>query len=341
MRLSVEVKWPIPVLAMFIVAFAVWTDLVLAAPQPKQAADQAPAASVEAVASVDEERITQEAFVREMIRRGGHGSTAFSSTAARTALLEEMIQFEVIAAKARQAGYDKDPEVVQATKKVMVQKYWRETLPSQMKDVEATEAEIKEYYARHRERYTGPDMARAAIIYLKYPPRASSEEIEAFRKKAEAILEEAKAQATAKKSFGNLARQYSADRASKGRGGDIGWVAKGASIYKWDKGLIDAIFGLQTPGKIGPVVTTPRGLYLVKLFDTKAGELKPLAEVRREIKRYLNAHKRKAIQDKYYQKIKKDFTIRTNKDLLESLGATSKAAATRGRPPSFPLDTGS
>lgn len=322
---------------LFLIAFAA-LFIVVSGDKSKAQTQKDPEQSQDVIATVDGESITVDAYKKETILHGGHIPGRFDNMKQREALLEEMIRFEVLAAKARKAGYDKDPEIVASLKKMMVQKLWQDQWTSKLKKVAITDDEIEQYYNKHLEDYTGPEMAKAAIIYLKFPPKATEKDIEGLKEKAKTILKKAKKQNQTILTFGNLAKEYSDDRGSKYRGGDIGWVPRGARIFKWDKSVINAIFSLKKPGDLGPVITTTKGMYLVKLMGKKEGEVRSMAQVKRDIKKKFSLDKRKKAQEAYYQSIKKEFKININKDLLKSLEFRKKKSTSKAEPPSFPVN---
>ena len=258
---------------MFVALF-----VVVSGDQSKAQTQKDPEQSQDVIAIINGESITVEAYKKETILHGEHIPGRFDSMAQREALLEEMIRFEVLAAKARKAGYDKNPEIVANFKKMMVQKLWQDQWVSMLKKVAITDDEIEQYYNKHLKDYTGPEMAKAAIIYLKFPPKATEKDIEGLKEKAETILKKAKKPKQTILSVDSLAKEYSDDRESKYRGGDIGWVPRGARIFKWDKSVINAIFALKEPGDISPVITTTKGMYLIKLMDKKEGEVRSFAQ---------------------------------------------------------------
>ncbi|MDQ6671852.1 MAG: peptidylprolyl isomerase [Chloroflexota bacterium] len=63
--------------------------------------------------------------------------------------------------------------------------------------------------------------------------------------------------------FGQLAQQVSTDAATKVKGGDLGWFARGGL---GDKALEDAAFALQ-PGQLSEVIQTSRGFGLIQLLE--------------------------------------------------------------------------
>ncbi len=84
-------------------------------------------------------------------------------------------------------------------------------------------------------------------------------------------------------SFVELAKAYSDDAITKGDGGDVGWVAKGALA---DDKLNDVISGMD-PGDVRGPIRTPRGFYVLQLIERKSGDMKPYEEVKEQLRRQL------------------------------------------------------
>jgi peptidyl-prolyl cis-trans isomerase D len=95
------------------------------------------------------------------------------------------------------------------------------------------------------------------------------------RQLAEKILAEAKDG----KDFAQLARQYSDDPGSAGKGGELGYFPRGSMVPPFE----EAAFALK-PGEISGVVETPFGLHIIKCEGRIEAGVRPLAEVADEIK---------------------------------------------------------
>jgi peptidyl-prolyl cis-trans isomerase D len=78
--------------------------------------------------------------------------------------------------------------------------------------------------------------------------------------------------------FAALAREYSSDTGSAGRGGDLGFTARGAYVPEFD----EALFNLA-PGKVSAPVRTQFGFHLIRLDEVKPGSERSFDQVRAEI----------------------------------------------------------
>jgi hypothetical protein len=291
------------------------------------------------VANVDGTSITADAFVSEMTRRGGLIPGQMTSTEQKFELLEEMIRFEILVSRAREAGYDKDPEVIAGFKRLLVNRLRQEQLEPRLVDLTVSDEEIKNYYHSHIDQYTIAEMARAAVIRISIPSRASPATQKKLKTRAAATHKEVLAEPPSTRNFGALAVRYSDDRTTKYRGGDIGWVSGKKTGYKWDRAVVDAIFGLAEPGMISPIIETGDGFYIVKLMEKKPAAARPLVQVQAAIRHLLLQEKKRAIKDEWFAALKDKSRVDIDKSLLESLqppGGMASESARPNKPPALP-----
>ena len=172
----------------YYILFSVIISLMMAACDKSGTQNNLASEKEEALATIEGNPVYLKDLKEMAVGRGGHLPGKFDSMEEKKALLEELIRFEVLAEKAEKSGYGKDPEIVRNMKKMMVQKYWQDQLKSSTGNVEITDDEVKKYYDEHINDYTGPEMARASILFLKFPPDATDGQKQDKRKIAESIL---------------------------------------------------------------------------------------------------------------------------------------------------------
>lgn len=90
----------------------------------------------------------------------------FSSPEMKKELLESMVRFELLAGEARKRGLDKDPEVQEGVRKLMVQRLLRSAFDEQPGQA-AGEDELRRYYA-------APSRRSASRPGCSSPPPAST-----------------------------------------------------------------------------------------------------------------------------------------------------------------------
>ncbi len=84
---------------------------------------------------------------------------------------------------------------------------------------------------------------------------------EKSKKEAEEVLEKIK---EGKKSFEELAKEYSEDPSTANRGGDLGWFGRGKMVKEFE----DAAFSLKK-GEISGIVETSYGYHIIKVLDRR------------------------------------------------------------------------
>ena len=284
-----------------------------------------------AVAMVEGQIITREAFERELMRRAPVLAIRNAEAAEKAALLEEMIRFEVLHQKALAAGYDKDPEIQADVKRMVVAKF-QERHFAKAQHPQVSQEEIADYYREHPGQFGTPERIRVALIEFKVSRTATPEKRAEVAQKAAAVLADAKSSPAADGTFGALAQEHSEDQASRYRGGDIGWARAGDTNTGWDKALVAAISELEKPGDFGPVISTPSSFYLVRLVERQAASVRPLEAVKDGVAYLAAREKERKTREEIYGGLVKGLRIHTNQALLQSI----RLPATTLQPPAGP-----
>ncbi len=162
--------------------------------------------------------------------------------------------------------------------------------PAQIKSaMKVDDAQVKAYYDSHLSEFAIPaTQRRASHILLKVDETAPAEEVEAARKKAQALYAKAKAGVD----FGALARDNSQD-SSSASGGDLGWFERTRMV----KPFADAVFDeCKAVGDIVGPVKSQFGFHIVKLTGI-GGATKPFDEVKAQVRQTL-MYKDPAMGDK-------------------------------------------
>ncbi len=143
-----------------------------------------------------------------------------------------------------------------------------------------TDEEIGAYYREHQDLYEGKEAARIRQILLIVPPGASGQDREALREKAEDLLGRIRAGAP----FSELAMANSQGPAAAG--GDLGFVEKGVMLPEVDR----AAFSMGR-GETSDVIETRVGFHIIQVLDRRGAGLKPIEEVREEIREKIGSGK--------------------------------------------------
>ena len=265
------------------------------------------------IAKVGTRSITVNQFKSEMEKTGNYD---------KKSLLKKMINREAILSKAFEYGLNKDPDVVFSYENLLIGKYKQRYLKPQIDNTKVTDDDISTYYEANIQRYSRPAHARLAIIYMKTHPTMSEKRMEEIRKKMEEARQKAlqpvEKNNQKRRGFGKLSINYSEDQTSRYKGGDIGWIYENKK-YRWDKAVIDAGFALQNIDDVSDIISTDKGLYLVKLLNRREPKIVPLEKVKGQIKHKVLLEKRKKEEKDFHNEIETSTKIEIFQDVLDSI----------------------
>lgn len=142
--------------------------------------------------------------------------------------------------------------------------------------VPADEAAQRAYYQEHKEEFTQPEQVHARHILVKTEGRSDAE--------AQQILEGARARLAKGEDFAALARELSDEPAAKTSGGDLGFFSREQMVQPFS----EAAFGAQPNTLAGPV-KTEFGWHLIQVLEKRPAGTQPFEQVRPMIAQRLSA----------------------------------------------------
>ena len=175
--------------------------------------------------------------------------------------------------------------------------------------VSVTDEEVEAYYDENKAQFQEPENVDAVYLTLSQATLAetvdvSEEELRAEydsqaeqfareERKAAHILIEAGAESEetlatiqsrldAGESFGELAKEFSADTVSGRDGGDLGYAGRGV----YDEAFEEALFALQK-GEISEPVETSFGIHLIRLNDVRRSDVPSFEELEGQLRNEL------------------------------------------------------
>lgn len=143
------------------------------------------------------------------------------------------------------------------------------------------EADVKKFYDDNIEKFKRPESYHASHILIGVDPKATAEEKQKAKEKAEAIRKKI----VAGEDFAALAKADSSCP-SKENGGDLGTFGKGEMVPPFEK----AAAALK-PGEISEVVETQFGYHVIKLIEQKEAGTVKFDEAKENIQNYLKQGK--------------------------------------------------
>lgn len=283
------------------------------------------------VAQVGESRITADQFTEYMKLR----SSSSNSMEIKRQLLDELIEREAQIARARELGYDKDPEVIRAVENALIARLREQQLNQSLAKVDVTEEEIRQFYQNNLSKYSTPAQKRVAIIRFNLPADASDEQISRVTERASHIHDLALTQPASVSGFGALAAKYSYDQRSRYVGGDIGWYSEEANGL--DHSLKEPLSELANIGDIAPVVRGNDALYLLKLIDQREQVITPVNVVAGNVRIRLMKQKQKAAEATWMHTVVQQATPTVvNESALSNITVSHPEQVVVARPPELP-----
>lgn len=126
-----------------------------------------------------------------------------------------------------------------------------------MGQVSVTDDEVKQFYDENAAKFQGDEQRQASHILIGVSSTASPAEKAAAKQKAEALLQQAKANP---QSFEKLAIENSQDTGSASKGGDLGSFGRGTMVKPFE----EAAFAMKV-GDISDLVESEFGYHIIKL----------------------------------------------------------------------------
>ena len=160
-------------------------------------------------------------------------------------------------------------EVEEFKEQMLISRYFDEFLKDKVNDTA-----IQNFYKSNAEQFQAKKM-KVAHVLLRTNEGMSESEISALGTKAQEVY----SKATSSEDFSKLAEQYSQDSRSAKKGGEIGWIKKGAIDPKFS----ETVFALKK-GDISQPFQSAYGFHVVKVLEAPVVEKAPLESVRGDIR---------------------------------------------------------
>ncbi|WP_426756556.1 peptidylprolyl isomerase [Myxococcus sp. Y35] len=182
-------------------------------------------------------------------------------------------------------------------KRIMRDRLLRMKVGSQVK---ITEEDLKAAYTQYARMESGDSEVHARHILVQVDAKATPEQVEAAKKKAEAIAAEARRPGM---DFASLARARS-EGPSAADGGDLGWFKRGVMVPAFEK----AAFTLPEGGVSDPVRTN-FGWHVLKVEERRAVAAASYEEMRTKLEGKLLQEKTEKFLDQYVQELRQKANI--------------------------------
>lgn len=276
-------------------------------------------------------RITGQDLETELLRvPAQHRAEVLASRARIAKLLESILINKTLAAEARSAGIDHEPEMNRQIQSAADKLLAQEQTNRAMKAVTVPDftQRARELYQLDSEKYTLPPTVHASHILVKTKSRSPEEALK--------LIKDVREQAVAgKKKFEDLAVEYSEDPSAKTNKGDLGFFDAGRMV----KPFADAAFAMTTPGEISEPVKTNYGYHIIQFHEKKAKVVRSFDEVKDKIIQGERDKFLSEFRQKYYSNILLDPSLKLNEEAVDRYLTTAEAPAD-GHKPSEPTKPG-
>lgn len=246
---------------------------------------------------------------------------------AKRLLANETRRLAVLAA-AREAGFAEHPQVTDRFEEAMIALYLQDEMQARMAELAVSDGELQAHLDEQPIEQPAP-LRRVAVIRKDI----DASDVAAARTSLLEAREQLAGIELPIPHFGPLAQRYSDDRATRSRGGVLGYFAAELSPHDRIPGPVHAAaWALAEPGDVSGVVETEDALYLVRFVDQP--ELRqPDASARREaVRSRLLQDKRTAWRAQFLDDLERRAGVR----IAEEWKAT-EAPATLPEPPPMPM----
>ncbi len=264
------------------------------------------------LAQVNHTKIRAADLEREIDRLPFHSRAVLADRPGQERLLEEMVKRELLIQEADRRRLDSEPEtkakLEESRRGILLNTLLTEEI---FNKVQVSDADVRAYFDKHR------DELETSEVHLKQILLKDAKEAEEIR---ERLLKN--------ESFEEVARKYSADKATGSKGGDLGFLARGQMPPELEK----AAFALK-PQEVSRIIETPRGYHLLKLVERKKTVSINFDEAKDRLRPYAHAEKQREYLENWLKKLEKKAKVKVYQARLPLSLKTPP-----GMPPQGPSD---
>ena len=166
--------------------------------------------------------------------------------------------------------------------------------------VKVSEEDLKAAYTQFSKMETGDSEVHARHILVQVDPNAKPEQVEAARKKAEALAAEARKPGV---NFAELAKARS-EGPSAADGGDLGFFRRGVMVPAFER----VAFALKE-GDVSDPVRTQFGWHVLKVEEKRSVDVPPFEQVKEQLEGRLRMQKTEKFVEQYVQELRQKASV--------------------------------
>jgi hypothetical protein len=270
----------------------------------------APPAAAEALATFESGSITRADYERVLSMKTKRELEFIAKPGGREALLDSLVNYDLLIREAERRGYDKHIEVRVAHRRAMA---------DEMLEAEFTidraklpKDEVKQVYDARKREFGRPHMRRATHI------RVASE--------AEAKALAAELQGSEREAFARVSREKNIDPRTKNQGGELGYFTREGTTEAGRPTqvlpeLVKATYALKKVGDVSPrVIAHGDGTFSVLMLTGEMAEIdKSLSELDPILREQIAMKKQGSSVDALVEKLREEHEPIVNTHLLDAI----------------------
>jgi peptidyl-prolyl cis-trans isomerase C len=304
----------------------------LASPDAGVSQRLSPEQANQVLARVGERTITLGDYAAALERMDPFERMRYQTEDRRQALLDEMINVELLAREAERRGLDRRPETIELVRQFQRDELLARLRASLPRPQDLPVAEVSQYYQEHRAEFEQEELRRGAEISV---PEASL---------ARRIIQEARG--ASPDGWRELVQKYApgsvadtADQTEAGPAievpGDLGFVSATGSepVASLPDAVRKALFSLAAPGDIYAEPVEYQGRqHVVRLVSVQPARQRSLAEADSMIRVRLVQRRQEQAQSDLVARLRQSTKIQVDGAELERIEAPNPAAASPTAP---------
>lgn len=213
--------------------------------------------------------------------------------------LEDLVRYYVGLQEAEKKGLRNDPQIKEKMDQELYKGLLEKNLGPDVSSIKVTDDQMKAWYKDNPE-------IRTSHILIELKPGAKAEEVASAKKRALEIYD--KEVKGSKRPFEELVRLFSDDPLSKQTGGDIGWQNRLTLVPSYYNTALN-----MKVGEVKGIIETPFGFHIIKLTGKHSFENANKRQIRTAVFDEIRRQK----FNKYFEGLKKGYSIKVNSSLLK------------------------
>jgi len=273
------------------------------------------------VATFADRRITTSELQRYFDDQSSFVRFHYGNAEGKKAVLQIMIQTELLADQAVKEGFDVDDEAVEQYRKAIITQWMRAKFHDDEGESDLSAADLRAYYEAHRAEYQRPERVRVRMTFFKASPGREAA-VQAEAEKAARSLSQAKDRTAP----ADLAARDPED-ASRGRQLDLDFRSHDELAKSYGEAVAAAADALKAPQELSPVVRGTGGFYLLQFEGRTPAEGRSFEASEPELRSRLWDEQRNKRYDDFLKTLVEQAEIKIDDAELAkvNLGSSDKA----------------